>query len=356
VPISFNAKAINQERIMAKLRVRNGTYFLDYRINGKRKRKAIGPSKKMAELALKDLEVKIAKNELGFEAKDQDLTRLFKEFLTYSKTNHAPSSHKRYCAIIKNFENFLSYQPYLAKISHLNPRVFEEYKTSRKLQGVANKTINIELQTLRAMFNLAVKWGYTKDNPSVGVSTLREDNHKKPRFLSAPECKKLLANCGDKLYPIFFTFLYTGMRKGELENLEWNDIDFSRRKVKIRVKDGWRPKTTEREIPMNDALYQLLLKHQKTAQRGSYVFNNNGERIEPNSLRKKLISICKECGFPDVTKLHTLRHTFASQLVMKGVDLPTVKKLMGHSDIETTMIYSHLADEHVDKAVEKLNF
>ena len=66
--------------------------------------------------------------------------------------------------------------------------------------------------------------------------------------------------------------------------------------------------------------------------------------------------ITKESGFPDVTKLHSLRHTFASHLVMSGVDLPTVKKLMGHSDIETTMIYSHLADEHVDKAVEKLEF
>ena len=66
--------------------------------------------------------------------------------------------------------------------------------------------------------------------------------------------------------------------------------------------------------------------------------------------------ITKKCSFPDVTKLHTLRHTFASHLVMKGVDLPTVMKLMGHADIQTTMIYSHLADEHVDKAVEKLDF
>jgi len=71
---------------------------------------------------------------------------------------------------------------------------------------------------------------------------------------------------------------------------------------------------------------------------------------------KKLIRITKKCGFPDVTKIHSLRHTFASHLVMAGVDLPTVKRLMGHSDIKTTMIYSHLADEHVDRAVERLVF
>ena len=73
-------------------------------------------------------------------------------------------------------------------------------------------------------------------------------------------------------------------------------------------------------------------------------------------MRKKLIRIAKKNGIKDLTKLHTLRHTFASQLVMNGVDLPTVKKLMGHANIDTTMIYSHLADEHVEKAIEKLTF
>ena len=70
----------------------------------------------------------------------------------------------------------------------------------------------------------------------------------------------------------------------------------------------------------------------------------------------RLIAVAKKCGFPDVTKIHTLRHTFASRLVMKGVDLPTVQKLMGHSDIQTTMIYSHLAQDHLSDAINKLDF
>jgi len=146
------------------------------------------------------------------------------------------------------------------------------------------------------------------------------------------------------------------MRKGELENLEWSDIDFERRKIKIRVKDDWSPKTNEREIPINDGLLELLKHHRDKNKHSRWVFHHKGERIEPNSLRKKLISVAKKSGIIGLTKIHTLRHTFASHLVMSGVDLPTVKKLMGHSDIETTMIYSHLADEHVDKAVERLKF
>ncbi|MCK5127302.1 MAG: tyrosine-type recombinase/integrase [candidate division Zixibacteria bacterium] len=68
------------------------------------------------------------------------------------------------------------------------------------------------------------------------------------------------------------------------------------------------------------------------------------------------MNIAEKAGIKNLTKLHTLRHTFASHLVMKGVDLPTVVKLMGHSDIQTTMIYAHLAPDHLADAVEKLSF
>ncbi|MFH1771437.1 MAG: tyrosine-type recombinase/integrase [Candidatus Omnitrophota bacterium] len=342
---------------MATLRKRKGTYFADYRLNGKRVRRVLGKSRKIADLALKDIEVKIAKKELGFEAQDATLFKLFDEYLIYSGTNHSPSTQKRYRAIISHFKGFLRQYPYITKISHIIPKTIEDYKALRKKAGVKNRTINIEREVINSMFNLAVQWGYAKDNPVRGVKPLKEEKDVKPRFLNDEEIKALLENCGDKLYPIFYTFLHTGMRKSELEYLEWNDIDFARRKIKIRFKHDWHPKTSEREIPINNGLCDTLKQHKERAKQGTYVFHDGkGQRIEPNRLRKKLMSLTKRCGFPDVTKLHTFRHTFASHLVMKGVDLPTVKKLLGHSDIKTTMIYSHLADEHVDRAVEKLEF
>jgi integrase len=347
----------NVENAMGKVRQRpDGVYFLDYIHNGKRYREKVGRSKKLADQLLSVREAEVLKGEFGLGNKDHNLNSLFSDFLKYSKTNHSPATQSRYRAIIANLEAFLSQYPYLNKISQLSPKTFDDYKTFRKEQGTSNKTVNIELQTFRAMFNLAMDWGYVKENPTKGVRTMKEDNNKKPRFLSKEECRILLNNCGEELYPVFYTFLYTGMRKAELENLEWDDIDFERRKIKIRVKDTWRPKTTEREIPINGDLLVLLKEHKKHTHKGPYVFHSNGCKIEPNSLRKKLIRIAKKNGIKDFTKLHTLRHTFASQLVMSGVDLPTVKKLMGHADIETTMIYSHLADEHIDKAVEKLVF
>ena len=343
---------------MASLRFRAGRYFVDYRVNGQRFRRATGKSKKVAELTLKDIEVKIERNDNGFIEKDVELNKLFQEFLAYGITHHSPRTQNRYRAILDNFKEFLKKFLFIKKASQLDSKLFEDYQTFRKVKGAANKTVNIELICLKAMLNLAIKWNYLWINPAKNVASLKEEQNKAPRFLSKEECKTLLENSDDFFYPIIYTFLHTGMRKSELEFLTWGDVDFERKKIKIRYKDDWSPKTSEREIPISNGLFDLLKKQKEAHHVRScpYVFHLKGDRIEANYLRKKYLPLTKKCGFPDVTKIHTLRHTFASHLVMSGVDLPTVKKLMGHADIETTMIYSHLADEHVDKAVDKLDF
>ncbi|GAF76077.1 unnamed protein product, partial [marine sediment metagenome] len=130
------------------------------------------------------------------------------------------------------------------------------------------------------------------------------------------------------------------------------------RKISIRRKSDWQPKTGEREIPVSEALAEILQDHKQKRPKdipSDYVFyTKSGKRL--TKTREKLMTVAKEAGLEDVTKVHTLRHTFASHLVMNGVDLPTVQKLMGHSDIQTTMIYAHLAPDHLAGAVEKLGF
>jgi len=342
---------------MAVLRKRGESWEVDYRINGRRIKKVIGRNKRTAELHLKDIEVKIAKDDLGFIKKDTDLKKLFEDFLRLSETDNSPNTYKRYRAILDNFQSFLDRYPYITKISQLNPKFFEDYKHYRKGQRAKGKTLNIELQTLRNMFNKALKWGYCNNNPTEGVALLRTDKNEEPRFLIRDECDKLLKNCGDELYPVFFIFLNTGMRKSELLNLEWRDVDFERKRIRIRVKDGWKPKTRERDIPFNGRVSGVL-KMLKGKSEGSLVFTDeHGNKIGKNRLRRRLMRITKKCGFPDVTKLHSLRHTFAARLIMNGAPLPTVQKLMGHSDISTTMIYSHLTPDHIsDTIVKKLDF
>jgi integrase len=340
---------------MGSIRRRGKKYFLDVRVNGKRIRKIIGSSRKLAELALKDLEVKIARSDLGFIKKDILIEDLFDRFMEFSAANHAPNTIRRYKAILSNFRLFLSEHPNLKKVSQLNAGLIEEYKVYRKKQGAKSNTINIELKGIRVCFNNGVKWGLIKGGPMVGVKSLRIRDAKPPRFLSEDECNQLLQNCGKELYPIFFTFLHTGLRLEELINLEWSDIDFRNKKIHVRSKVDWIPKGKDRELPITKRL-QSILEQLKRRARGNYVFESpDGGKLK-RKLRRDLIRIASKCGFPDVTKIHSLRHTFASHLVMKGVDLPTVQKLLGHSDIKTTMVYAHLAPDHLADAVEKLEF
>jgi len=344
---------------------RGEVYYIDYRINGKRVRKRIGRSKQIAELALKDIEVQIAKGEIGFIQEDHSILDFLKQYLEFCKTNHSPATYRRYSFIIDHFVAFLDKYPRIIKLSHLKPKFFEDYKTWRKTgeqesktfkRGAKTNTINMELSIFRAIFNQAIKWEYLKENPTKDVNMLKVTDAKKPRFLTKDECQKLLQECKEELYPIFYTFLNTGMRLSELLNLTWQDIDFKRKKIKIQAKLFWHPKTGEREIPMSQGMQKLLEKlREENKVRSKFIFHEKDGSQLKTKLREELIKTTKRCNFPEVTKIHSLRHTFASHLVMKGVDLPTVQKLMGHSDIQTTMIYSHLTPDHLVEAVDKLD-
>ena len=158
---------------MGVIRKRGKIWYVDYVVNGRRIKKRIGASKSVAELALKDIEVKIAKNELGFLPKDSDLQKLFQEFIEYSNTNHSPATIKRYKAIIDNFKAYLAKFPFITKLSQLDAKLFEDYKTFRKGQEANPNTINMELQVLKSIWFMAIKWGYANLNPLRNVEPIR---------------------------------------------------------------------------------------------------------------------------------------------------------------------------------------
>jgi len=359
---------------------RGKNWYMDIRVSGRRVRTRVGTSKEIATLALKDAEVQIARNEFGFLKTDISIDLFIQEFLNYCKANHQPRTTSRYKAVLNHFKAFISGHRNVVMLSHVTSELIDKFKIYRKdcwvnpngqsvssdadrtthtRKGARSHTINFELGAIKTALNLAIKWGYLRDNPVRRVTKLKVNDSRPPRFLSMEECQRFLAATPTEFYPVYFTFLSTGMRKSELEFLEWIDIDFPRRKIKIRAKSDWQPKTSDREIPINDPLLAVLKERKRDNEKTTksrYVFcSGDGSRLKVK-LREKLIKIAIQAQIPDLTRVHTLRHTFASQLVMNGVDLPTVKKLMGHADIETTMIYAHLGQDHLTDAVNKLSF
>ena len=365
---------------MGRIFKRGRVWYVDVRFKGRRIRKAAGHSKKIAELALKDAEVSIAKDKFGFAKNDLSLEKFLQQFLEYSRTQHRTASTARYKAVVDHFKAFLHEHSHISLLSEIGPELIDRYKMHRKgssvngngqsaedqskhtnttRQSARAHTINFELDTLRLIFNMAIQWGHLLNNPTKGIKRLKIDDAKPPRFLTEEECRLLLGASPKEERDIFFTFLHTGMRKAELENLQWQDVDFGRKQIMIRRKDDWQPKSGERDIPISQPLLELLLKVRDKlmkSKKNDYVFEVKKQGRSRNWMRTQLIKIASEGQIEGLTKLHTLRHTFASHLVMQGVDLPTVSKLLGHSDIETTMIYAHLAPEHLANAVDKLRF
>jgi len=359
---------------MGTIYKRNNVWYVDFRDNGRRVRRRIGRSKKVAQLTLQDAEVKAAREEFGFALTKVPLGEFLNSFLEYSRATHRPTTTDRYRAVIDHFRRFLQSTPKVANVADVTAEVVDRYKVYRKngngdgddgaghgnQRTAKSRTINFEIDTLRLIFNLAIKWGHLRENPTKGVTKLKVEETKAPRFLAVAECELFLGACPADLRSIYYTFLQTGMRKAELENLTWADVDLKRRQISICRKKNWQPKTGERDIPISDGLLKLL-KDLKRIQgkkgKDDFVFpvKTSGKNTH-NYLRDQLIKIASTAGIEDFTKIHTLRHTFASHLVMNGVDLPTVQKLMGHSDIETTMIYAHLAPDHLAAAVNKLPF
>jgi integrase len=176
---------------------------------------------------------------------------------------------------------------------------------------------------------------------------LKEDN-KRIRYLEREEIKRLIDNCASHLKPIVTVAVFTGMRKSEILGLKWQNIDIECGILYLlETKNGER-----REVIINDTVKRTLIavpKHPSSP----YVFCEKDGKPYTN-VRKSFDAALRKCGIIDF-RFHDLRHTFASQLVMSGVDLKTVQELLGHKSIEMTMRYSHLSPSHKKRAVEILD-
>lgn len=324
---------------------KHGYWYINYTWKGKRTRKWFGPGptgKKLAELALAGIILKIQHKKMGI-IEDIPASQFFIQYLEYSRANKAPRSYERDLTIVKNIAYLLAGK----NLSQIRAKEMEAYKVKR-LPEVSKATINKELNTVKAAFNKAVEWGYLDKHPLKSVKRFKEPK-RLPRFFSLQEIKLFLEAIDDPwLKPAIYLLLLTGMRRDELIHLEWNDIDLGRGVLHVQPKIGWNPKNYKaRTIPINKQAKELLLSlpHAGTRVIGS---------CHPTSLSRAFKRVLRRVEIKNAS-LHTLRHTYASHLVMSGVDIATVQKLLGHSSVTTTMKYAHLSPGHLQDAAKKLD-
>jgi len=217
-----------------------------------------------------------------------------------------------------------------------------------KKGGRSTATVNRYLATLKAAYMLAIENEKIASNPFRKVK-LQKENNRRVRYLTDQEEETLFAALPTEHHPLVLIALHTGMRKTEQLCLEWQDVNFGQRVITVRDSKAGKA----RHIPMNQVVLDTL-QHLPRMISNAYVFYGalEGERLK--DLPKAWEECLGKAGIADF-RWHDLRHTFASRLVMCGIDLYTVKELLGHQSIEMTQRYAHLAPGHLHKAVEVLS-
>jgi integrase len=270
-------------------------------------------------------------------------------------------------------------------LNDITPLLIEKWRQRRRKEGVKPATINRQMNDLRACLNRAVKWGALAANPFDKVERTKVDSSAKVRYLTPHEelalrqaldrreteikaarqrANQWRAKRGyteytdldgqvfvDYLKPAVLLSLNTGLRRGELFSLKWPNVDFERKNLTVAgdtAKDG-----ETRHIPLNsEALAILRQWKQQPGVKSQWVFpGKDGAPFQ--NLRKSWLAVLEKAEIANF-RWHDMRHHFASQLVMNGVDLNMVRELLGHSDYKMTLRYAHLAPKHKQDAVELL--
>lgn len=210
-------------------------------------------------------------------------------------------------------------------------------------------------RTLKAAFNKAVIWNYISGNPFNKIKTPKVAKSF-PVYLSEAELIQILNKTDDQLLKnIFTTAFYTGMRLNEILNIKWSWINFSQDIITVKNSDDFKTKSkSERIIPIHHKVKSILLGYFPlgTQPKNDLIFyRKNNIKLNGEFISKQFKEAVRAAELNDDIHFHTLRHSFASNLVQRGVNLYVVKELLGHENIRTTQVYSHLAQSSLSNAI-----
>ena len=344
-------------------RKKNGKFtnvwWMCFTADGVQHRKSTGTSnRKSAQKILNKIETQIAEGKwLDIDtAKFHDFDELMQRYLNeHSKINKAASTYEKDLSMKANLEETFKGMP-LDKITS-NAIVF--YKNKRLTEGVAQNTVKNELGMLRNALNIAQHiWKWIRENPFSGLKLGLKANEI-DRWLNPEEEKLLLTAAEGKLFgtlpDIIFLDLHTGLSQEEILNLKWSQIDFTSKTLRTIRKKTKKKDRPARIIPLNAAAVEILTRRAKVQSLSGYVFFNTvGNKIDAGKLKKTFKKAWEDSGIASF-RFHDLRHTFATRLAQRGVDLYKIAKLLGHEDISTTQRYAHHCSESLRDGVEILD-
>jgi len=267
---------------------------------------------------------------------------------------------------IQSYESDI-YQLYQWNLSKNKKRITEIKKsdTSQYIsylfsQNLKSSSVNRKISSLKTFFNFLLKKKLIEANPFAD-QIMPKKTVSLPKSISEDDVVKLLdAPKEDSLIGLrdraMLELLYaSGVRISELVNIKFTDLDLERNIIKVFGKGS-----KERLVPFGEDAAQCISayiderKRNKNLASIKYIFlNNRGTKISRHAFWHRLKEYCLEIGLKKDISPHTLRHAFATHLLNRGADLRSVQVLLGHSDLSTTQIYTHIAKQRLSELVKK---
>jgi integrase len=269
------------------------------------------------------------------------------EFLPLSEKQHQahPRTHERYRESAKPLVAFLG----KLQLDAMSTAGVEKFKVTRSSE-VSFATVNRDLAALRLILNLALREEYITKNPVKGIRFL-DEGPGRMRIVSHEEQQRYLEAASSVLRDVATLIVETGMRPEEVFTITKENLHLDRDYVFV---SSGKTAFARRNVPLTDATINIL-KRRLAEAKGSFLFPRRGDPNKPlTTVRKAHHEALRVANINPPFRLYDLRHTFGSRSAMAGVDLSTLKELMGHSDISTTMRYVHPTPEHKREAVRKL--
>ena len=315
-----------------------------YDINQKRKQKTFRDVKSAREFKLA-IEHKKSRIRAGFEEPLQLNLRfdeMVEEYLVLIEGQKKDKTIARERTVFKTLRTFIPNK----RIRNITPSMLRQYVQYRIDNGIKPATVNSELRTLKAFFNILIAHEYVQVNPVLSVKMLTVDLQE-PRSLTDQEIKNLLDAIDDPNYKdVVLMYLHTGARRSELlaPNFSWGDVDLKQRQILVHGKFD-----KDRVIPLDEQAYQIL-RRRRYIEKHDFPFS-----MDYHYMYKKIKQYFVDAKIPDGT-VHVLRRTFGSKLVQQGVDIYIVSKLLGHSSIKVTEShYIHILNSNLQNGIKALD-
>jgi integrase len=249
------------------------------------------------------------------------------------------------------------------KLNKIRPDTVQQLYNQMHRRGFSTSTIRITHVTLSQAFEQAIKNELIYNNPC--NATIRpKSEKKKATALSVQQQEIFLSTCKDSTFHKFFIFLlYTGLRMGEGQSLIWDDIDFEKNTISVNktasvvinrdedaltkhktIISSAKTQRSVRTVPMNKRVMTILLEMKRKANDSPFVFSSKtGTMLGARNISRALSNLLNACGLPKEISVHTLRHTFATRLLEKGVNPKVASDLLGHASVQITLdVYSHV--------------